>query len=102
MSWERLSRHKSAGGMEFRDFRDFNLTMLGKQGWMFMSNPNSLATQVYKARYFPKYQLWKLRSAITPVSYGGALWRRKMLWRNVFDGELAHVKRLVSLARHGC
>lgn len=38
--------------MGFRDFRDFNLVMLGKQGWRFISNPNSLVTKLYKARYF--------------------------------------------------
>lgn len=54
MSWNRLSRHKTAGGMGFRDFRDFNLALLGKQGWRFLSNPESLVIRVYKARYFPK------------------------------------------------
>ncbi|KAL8118569.1 hypothetical protein AgCh_016186 [Apium graveolens] len=52
MNWERRSKHKSSGGMGFRDFRDFNLAMLGKQGWRFISNPNSLVTKLYKARYF--------------------------------------------------
>lgn len=32
MSWTRMSRHKSTGGLGFRDFRDFNLAMLGKKG----------------------------------------------------------------------
>ncbi|XP_074347377.1 uncharacterized protein LOC141686227 [Apium graveolens] len=50
MSWERMTRHKSSGGMGFRDFRDFNIAMLGKQGWRFASNPGSLVTRVYKAR----------------------------------------------------
>lgn len=31
MSWERLCKHKDAGGMGFRCFRDFNVAMLGKQ-----------------------------------------------------------------------
>lgn len=53
MSWEGLSRHKSSGGMGFRDFRDFNLAMLGKQGWRFVINPSSLLSRVFKAKYFP-------------------------------------------------
>ncbi|XP_074374107.1 uncharacterized protein LOC141714488 [Apium graveolens] len=47
-----MTRHKSSGGMGFRDFRDFNIAMLGKQGSRFASNPGSLVTRVYKARYF--------------------------------------------------
>lgn len=53
MSWEHLSRHKAAGGMGFRDFWGFNLPMLGKQAWKFITNPNSLSPRLYKARYFP-------------------------------------------------
>lgn len=49
MSWERLAKHKDAGGLGFRNFRDFNLAMSGKQGWRFLSNPNSLVTKLYKA-----------------------------------------------------
>lgn len=52
MSWERMTRHKNEGGLGFRSFRDFNIAMLGKQGWRFLSNPNNLVTRVYKARYF--------------------------------------------------
>lgn len=52
MSYSRLSRHKSNGGMGFRDFRDFNLAMLGNQVWRFLTKPNSLVSKVYKARYF--------------------------------------------------
>ncbi|XP_074362353.1 putative mitochondrial protein AtMg00310 [Apium graveolens] len=38
--------------MGFRDFRDFNLAMLGNQVWRFLTKPNSLVSKVYKARYF--------------------------------------------------
>lgn len=31
MSWSRLSKHKSTRGMGFRDFKDFNIALLGKQ-----------------------------------------------------------------------
>jgi len=32
LSWEKLSIHKSHGGMGFKDLSAFNLAMLGKQG----------------------------------------------------------------------
>ncbi|XP_074376896.1 putative mitochondrial protein AtMg00310 [Apium graveolens] len=54
MSWSRLSNHKAAGGMGFRDLRDFNLAMLGKQGWRFLSNPDSMVSKLFKARFYPK------------------------------------------------
>ncbi|XP_045822393.1 uncharacterized protein LOC123915300 [Trifolium pratense] len=53
MSWEKLSMHKSDGGMGFKSLPAFNLAMLGKQGWRVMSNPNILISKIYKARYFP-------------------------------------------------
>ncbi|XP_074374810.1 uncharacterized protein LOC141715234 [Apium graveolens] len=52
MSWDRLSKHKHAGGMSFRHFRYFNIAMLGKQVWRLATNPNSLVSRVYKAKYF--------------------------------------------------
>lgn len=53
MNWSRLSKHKSVVGLGFRDFRDFNLALLGKQGWRLASYPENFASKVYKARYFP-------------------------------------------------
>ncbi|KAL8088671.1 hypothetical protein AgCh_038446 [Apium graveolens] len=53
MSWDRLSKHKSAGRMGFRDFRDFNIVLLGKQAWRFLSQPSSMVSKVFIARYFP-------------------------------------------------
>lgn len=52
MCWDRMAKHKDAGGLGFRDFRDFNLAMLGKQGWRFVVNPDSLVSRLFKAKYF--------------------------------------------------
>ena len=43
---------KEFGGLGFRDYQTFNLAMLGKQGWKFLSNPNAWVTRIFKAKYF--------------------------------------------------
>ncbi|KAM6569367.1 hypothetical protein CsatB_017352 [Cannabis sativa] len=53
MSWDRMTKHKVEGGMGFRNLRDFNLAMLGKQGWRLLFRHDSLASKVFKARYYP-------------------------------------------------
>ena len=39
--------------MGFRSLHEFNLAMLGKQGWKLLTNTKSLVARVYRARYFP-------------------------------------------------
>jgi len=46
--------HKNDGGMSFKNLPTFNLAMLGKQGWRFMTNPNSLVAWLYKEIYYPR------------------------------------------------
>ena len=53
VSWKELSTPKCKGGMGFRDPHLFNLAFLGKHGWRFLTNPNSLCARVLKGRYFP-------------------------------------------------
>uniref|UniRef100_A0A803PRW0 Reverse transcriptase domain-containing protein n=1 Tax=Cannabis sativa TaxID=3483 RepID=A0A803PRW0_CANSA len=53
MSWKRLCQHKSKGGMSFRNLRDFNVALLGKQCWRLLINQDSLVSRVFKARYYP-------------------------------------------------
>ncbi|XP_019158004.1 PREDICTED: uncharacterized protein LOC109154732 [Ipomoea nil] len=52
-AWDKLCVPKNYGGLGFKDLRKFNLAMLRKQGWRFLTNPNTLAAKVYKARYYP-------------------------------------------------
>jgi hypothetical protein len=53
MSWKRLSGPKVHGGMGFKDLSAFNLAMLHKQGWKFLTEPDSLVSSIFKAQYFP-------------------------------------------------
>ena len=43
---------KMRGGLGFKNLRDFNLAMLGKQGWKLVSRPDSLIARVLKAKYY--------------------------------------------------
>ncbi|XP_019185275.1 PREDICTED: uncharacterized protein LOC109180242 [Ipomoea nil] len=51
---DKLCAPKKYGGLGFKDLKAFNLAMLGKQAWRFLTNTDSLVSRVYKARYYPK------------------------------------------------
>lgn len=53
MSWDRMSVRKSEGGMDFRNVRDFNIALLGKQIWRFLVHPDKLVSRIFIARYYP-------------------------------------------------
>ncbi|XP_060962336.1 uncharacterized protein LOC133032418 [Cannabis sativa] len=50
--WDRLTVHKSKGGMGFGNLHDFNLSLLCKQGWRLFSRLDSLVSKIFKARYY--------------------------------------------------
>jgi hypothetical protein len=52
MSWEKLGRSKSLGGMGFQDLECFNKAVLAKQFWRLVQEPNSLASCILAANYF--------------------------------------------------
>lgn len=74
-SWERISRSKVDGGMGFREIFFFNLAMVAKQYWRIQKNPNTLVSQILKARYFPS-------SCIEKVILG---YQPSFLWRSMLN-----------------
>jgi hypothetical protein len=40
--------------MGFRELELFNLVLLGKHGWRFLNNPDTLCSRVLKGRYYPQ------------------------------------------------
>lgn len=77
MGWEKLSKHKSAGGLGFRNFRDFNLSLLGKQGWRLLTRPDSLSTKLFKARYFPEGNFIDAKLGNNPSFVWRSIWEAK-------------------------
>jgi ribonuclease HI len=87
-SWERLTYPKALGGMGFRDLRNFNKAMLGKQGWRLMTNPESLCARVLKGRYYHDGQF--LTS--TRKKHSSHTWRAILAGREVLSQGL--IKRV--------
>ncbi|CAN1814975.1 Putative ribonuclease H protein At1g65750 [Linum perenne] len=74
LRWERLCVRKEHGGMNFRDLTGFNLAMLGKQGWKFISDPDALVSKVFKAKYFPKGDFLTAKEGKNPSLVWKSIW----------------------------
>lgn len=52
--WKKLCMPKSCEGLGVRDLKNFNLSMLAKQGWRLLNESNPLVSAILKAKYYPK------------------------------------------------
>ncbi|XP_074276985.1 putative mitochondrial protein AtMg00310 [Silene latifolia] len=82
VSWNRLCRSKSCGGMGFRDFYLFNMALLGKQVWKLLTAPKGLWARVMRAKYYPAGNVMMAELGNAP-SY---TWRGIVEARRVLDG----------------
>jgi hypothetical protein len=83
------SDHKTHGGMGFKDLTTFNLTMLGKQGWKFQIDTNSLVSRILEAQYFPQGTYLTASLGHNP-SY---------VWRSILQAPLAVVSKETTMCR---
>jgi len=54
MKWSRLGQSKLNGGLGYRDLEVFNLSLLAKQEWRLIQDPNPLVGGIIKDKYFPR------------------------------------------------
>ncbi|GJN04355.1 hypothetical protein PR202_ga21898 [Eleusine coracana subsp. coracana] len=87
-SWDKLTKPKVQGGMGFQDLKQFNLAMLGKQGWRLLTRPNSLCARVLKGRYFHDSDIMGARRK----KHATFTWRAILAGRDVLSRGL--VKRI--------
>ncbi|KAL0396708.1 UNVERIFIED_CONTAM: putative mitochondrial protein [Sesamum calycinum] len=66
LSWKKMCILKALGGMSFRDLHAFNLAMLSKQVWRILLFPNSLLSQVLRARYFHDGEVFSAKRGWNP------------------------------------
>ncbi|XP_024200533.1 uncharacterized mitochondrial protein AtMg00310-like [Rosa chinensis] len=83
-SWDRMCLSKSEGGLGFKNLHAHYLSLLAKQGWRLLTNPNSLLSRLLKARYFPNGSFLDADMGDSP-SY---TWRSIMEARTVLQAGL--------------
>ena len=85
MSWEKLGRSKSQGGMGFRDLECFNKALLAKQFWRLVQEQNSLAFCILAAKYFHRgsWQDAKLGSRPS-LEWGSMMWAKELLEEGLY------------------
>lgn len=81
LAWGRMCSSKRKGGMGFRDFRSFNLALLCKQVWRFLTNTNTLCYRVFKSKYFPNGDLLSTNVSNT----ASFVWRSVMASRDLLS-----------------
>lgn len=65
------------GGMGFRKLHDFNVALLGKQGWRLITKQESMVSKIYKARYYPEGDFLSAKLGNNP-SY---------VWRSILESQ---------------
>ena len=76
---KKMCTAKKKGGIGFRDFHAFNLIMLAKQAWRFVTGTHSLFYRVYKARYFPRCSFMEAELGHNP----SFVWRSLLVARDL-------------------
>lgn len=84
LAWEKLCTPQKLGGFGFRDFTAFNLALLGKQGWRFLSNPDTLVSRVFKAKYYPKGEFFEAKLGHNPSFIWRSIWKSHALLKDGF------------------
>jgi hypothetical protein len=76
MCWEKIGPSKSRDGMGFRALISFNKALLAKQRWRLIQQPDSLAGQILKGKYYSSGNFME-------ANLGG---RPSFAWRSILLG----------------
>jgi ribonuclease HI len=74
MKWSKMGEAKNCGGMGFRDFKCFNKALLAKQLWRLWNMPDSLVSQIIKAKYYPRGSILEAQLGNKPSFAWRSIW----------------------------
>ncbi|MBA0575583.1 hypothetical protein Golob_023901, partial [Gossypium lobatum] len=78
-AWKKICLLKEDGGLEFRNFAQFNIVLLAKQGWRLINYPDSLLAHVLKAKYFPNSDFYEAQLGNLPSFTWKSIWAARGL-----------------------
>ncbi|XP_025640980.1 uncharacterized protein [Arachis hypogaea] len=81
ISWDKMTRPKSEGGLGVKDLRAHDLALLGKQCWRLIPQPNSLLARILKGGYYRYGDLLSVDKGVLP-SWG---WQSLLQGRSVVE-----------------
>ena len=76
---------KYAGGLGLRDIEIFNLSLLARETWRIVKNPDTLSARILKAVYFPSVDLLEATLGSHP----------SRIWRSLIEGRDAMKQGLI-------
>ncbi|XP_073063943.1 uncharacterized mitochondrial protein AtMg00310-like [Primulina eburnea] len=79
LGWNKVCAAKEVGGLGFRDLHNFNLAMLGKKRWKFLSNPDALICKVFKAKHYPNGDFLNAKLGNNPSFVWKSIWSSRVL-----------------------
>ncbi|CAN1156672.1 hypothetical protein LINPERHAP2_LOCUS21086 [Linum perenne] len=77
--------------MGFRNFVDFNISLLAKQGWRILKNPESLWVRLLKSISFPKCDFLSARKGSRP----------SWIWSSIFKARGTISLRAIRIVEDG-
>jgi hypothetical protein len=77
LAWDKLAKPKAHGGLGYRDFHVFNMSLIAKQVWKFVNEPDKLVSRVFKARYFPRSSIFHAKLGDNPSYIWRSVWKSR-------------------------
>ncbi|WJX92273.1 hypothetical protein P8452_73938 [Trifolium repens] len=77
LAWDKLAKPKVVGGLGYRDFHAFNMSLIAKQAWKFVAEPDKLVSRIFKARYFPRSSIFYAKLGNNPSYVWRSVWKSR-------------------------